>query len=146
VNAEAIAEMLAKDRAEWAALTAVLDAQPDGTVHQPGTPPWSARDVYTHFARWITHSTDGMEAWLEKRVLSAPEGSDDKINARWQAEDAALTFAEARARAIAAYERRLAVIETIPPDRWDQGMSAWANGDGSGHYAGHRRYIEGTQA
>lgn len=142
MNAEAVAEMLAKDRAEWASLNAVLDAHPEGTVHAPDTPPWNARDVYAHLARWIIHSTAGLEAWLEKRVLPSPEGTDDEVNARWQAEDAGLTFAEARERAHAAYERRIRVIGGIRPDRWDQGLWAWANGDGWEHYAGHRRAIE----
>jgi hypothetical protein len=51
MDATAIAAMLAEDRREWAALCAALDAHPEGPLHDPESPTWTARDVYAHLAR-----------------------------------------------------------------------------------------------
>jgi hypothetical protein len=135
--------MLARDEAEWAALAALLDAARDRTVHGPGSPAWNARDVYAHLARWINHSTDGFEAHLAGREPPpGPPGTDDEINARWQAADAALSFSEARERAHRAYERRLAAVRSAPEGSWDNMLRAFAQADCHRHYESHRRYIE----
>jgi hypothetical protein len=138
----ALAEMLDRDRAEWEALTAVLDRQSTGSLHRPGDPDWNARDVYAHLARWIIHSTDDFEAVLAGRSRTHLEGSDEEINARWQAADAGLSLDEARGRAQRAFERRLAVIQSVKADRWNPLLDAIAHADGHEHYANHRRYIE----
>jgi hypothetical protein len=135
--------MLARDEAEWALLTALLDDAGDRVVHEPGSPPWNARDVYAHLARWIGHSVDAFEARLAGREPPpSPPGSDDEINARWQAADSALSFADARGRAHRAYERRLAAVRAAPEERWDNALRATAHADGYQHYESHRRYIE----
>jgi hypothetical protein len=141
MNTAALAEMLERDRAEWARLTALLDAHPDAVIHEPGSPPWTARDVYSHFTRWINHSTDDFEANLAGRTLARPQGTDDEINARWQAEDASLSLEEARQRAHAALERRVAAIEGAPPDAWTPALDAIALADGHQHIKAHRRYV-----
>ena len=145
MNAEAVRAMLAEDRAEWQALVAVLDAHPDGPLHDPESPEWTARDVYAHLARWINHSTEAFESWLASRTLPPPaegmEGNDDEINARWQAEDSGLTLAEARERAQHAFERRIRAIESVPPDRWDPILDATAHADDAHHYRAHRSFI-----
>ena len=136
-----LADMLRRDREEWLALVAALDARPSGALHDPESPLWEAKDVYSHLARWITHSTDDLEARLGGRTVALLEGSDDEINARWQAEDAALTLAETRERAQGAFDRRIAAIEAVPPHRWDNRLTAVARADCYEHYAGHRRSI-----
>jgi hypothetical protein len=143
MDAEAVQAMLREDRAEWALLVAALDAHPDGPLHDPESPEWTARDVYAHLARWIEHSTAAFESWLATRALAAPqlEGTDDEINARWQAEDQRLTLDEARAWAQRAFDRRIAVIEAAPPDRWDPVLEATAHADDAKHYRNHRAYI-----
>ncbi|HEY5641040.1 MAG TPA: hypothetical protein VIW01_13420, partial [Dehalococcoidia bacterium] len=94
---EDIDAMLRRDESEWRALASILDAAGDGVVHQPPAPPWNARDVYAHLARWMDHSVDAFEAHRDGRAPPPnPTGSDDEINARWQAEDASISFAEAR--------------------------------------------------
>ena len=138
--------MLARDYEEWGALVAALDERPEGVLHDTKSPAWDARDIYSHLARWINHSTDDLEAGRGGRAIAHPEGSDDEINARWQAQDSALTLAEARDRAHAAFDRRIAAIEGVPPQRWNQELIAVAHADGYQHYAGHRRYIEDQQA
>ena len=99
--------------------------------------------MYAHFARWMSHSTDDLEAVLAGRERPAsPEGDDDTVNARWRAEDDAIDFEEARRRAQAAFERREAAIRTVPEERWDPLLDKIARADGYGHIGGHRRYIE----
>jgi hypothetical protein len=139
----AAAAMLRRDRDEWDALVAALEARPSGALHDPESPAWEAKDVYAHFARWINNSTDAIEAWLDgRRLIPPPKGTDDEINARWQAEDAAYTLAEARERAQRAFARRIAAIQIVPSDRWDLVLEKMARADGHEHYANHRRYVE----
>src|SRR3990172_5508639 len=133
--------MLHRDRAEWEALVAVLEAHPEQRLHGEGSPSWVSRDVYAHLARWIRHSADDLEARLGGRTLPPLEGTDDEINARWQREDSALSLDEARQRAREAFERRIRAIERVPPGRWGAALEAVANADGAEHYANHRRYI-----
>jgi hypothetical protein len=140
---EHIAEMLRRDGEEWRLLCAVLDAHPGGPVHDAESPEWEARHVYAHLARWINNSMDDFEALRDGRPRPpAPGGDDDTINAGWRAEDADLTFPEARERAQLAYQRRLRLIESLPAERWNQPMDLIARADGHEHYANHRRYIE----
>jgi hypothetical protein len=153
MDANAIAAMLDEDRREWAALGAALDAHPDVALHEPPPPSpsgkgaeglgpaWTARDVYAHLARWITHSTDDLETVLAGGAPAVIEGTDDEINARWQAEGAGLSLTEARRRAHQAFERRLHAIEAVPSDRWSPALEEIARADGADHYRGHRRYL-----
>lgn len=134
--------MLRGDRAEWEALCAVLEARPDEALHDPESPDWTARDVYAHLARWMERSTSEFEGWLATgTLLPKLEGSDDEINARWQAEDGGMTLDEARERAQAAFDRRIAAIASVPAERWDAVAEACARADGAEHFGNHRRYI-----
>ncbi len=134
--------MLSEDRREWAALCAALDAHPDGPLHDPESPAWTARDVYAHLARWIAHSTADLESVLAGGGLAVIEGSgDDEINARWQAEDSGLTLAAARERARRAFDRRAAAIESVPAERWTDALLAIAHADDAQHYRAHHSYI-----
>lgn len=137
-----LAAMLGRDHEEWGALVATLDERPEGALHDTNSPAWDARDIYSHLARWINHSTDDLEARLAGRALAPLDGSDDEINARWQAEDSALTLAEARDRAHIAFDRRIAAIEVVPPRCWNRELIAVARADGYQHYVSHRRYIK----
>ncbi len=140
-----IETMLQRDEDQWRALVALLDAAGPAVVHQPPAPPWNARDVYAHLARWITHSTNAFEARIAERATPPdPPGTDDEINARWQDEDGSLSFALAREGAHAAYERRLSAIRSAADDVWDNTLRAIAHADGHQHYESHRRYIESS--
>ena len=143
MDAEAIAEMLRRDRAEWSALVGELEAVAGEALYQdPGSPPWTSRDVYAHLARWIDRSSMQFERALAGREqLSAIPGGDDEINARWQAEDQAITHEEARRRAFAAYDRRLGLIESVCSDAWTPQLDALAMADGWEHFEHHRRGI-----
>jgi hypothetical protein len=141
VDTEALASMLGEDRDEWEALVAVLEAHPEESLHDAGSPPWTSRDVYAHLARWIERSTAHLEARLAGRTLPPLEGTDDEINARWQQEDSRLSLDEARQRARTAFERRLRAVDAAPIDRWNEELQAIARADGAEHYRGHRSYI-----
>ena len=142
MDGNALTDMLDRDHAEWRALTAILDAHPADSLHRADDPDWNARDVYTHLARWINHSTDDLEATLAGKGVPRPAGTDDEINARWRAEDAGLSLAQARDVAQRAFERRLAAIESIPSDRWNPMLDLIAHADGWEHFASHRNYIK----
>lgn len=136
-------EMLSADRAEWDALVALLDAQPEAVLHGEGVPEWTSRDVYNHLGRWITRSTDELEAHLHGRTLPKLEGTDDEINARWQAEDSGLSLAEAKSRAQAAFDRRAQAIASVPAERWhDEALVEIAHADDQQHFRGHRNAIQ----
>ena len=142
MDPEVVQQLLREDREEWQALCAVLDAHPEGPLHDPESPEWTARDVYAHLARWMGRSTDGLEAWLASRTILPPqEGTDDEINARWQAEDGRLRPDEAREWAQRAFDRLHQAIEAVPLERWDGVVDAIAHADGAEHYANHRKYI-----
>ncbi len=141
MDVETIQEMLREDRAEWDALVAVLEAHQGGPLHRAESPEWTNRDVYTHFARWMEHSTDELEARLAGRTVAPLEGTDDEINARFQAEHSHMSLGEARTWAQREFDRRIEVIEAVPPARWDAVLKAVARADGGQHYRAHHSYI-----
>ncbi len=137
-----VAQMVARDRAEWDQLTALLDAHPGIALHKAGAP-WTNRDIYAHLARWTAHSNADMEAHLAGRSMSPAmdEAGIEEINSRWAQEDAALTLAEARANAFAAFERREEIIRSIRPGEWDSTLARVCRYDGATHLEMHRGYI-----
>lgn len=145
MDAAKVVEMLRRDSEEWARLTALLDADPARAVHQDGHN-WTARDVYSHFARWLEHSTNDFEATVRGAGLERPGGTDDEINARWQAEDSKLSLEEARAWAQREFDRRRAVIESLPLDHWTEPLWGIAHADGWEHIEAHRRYVEDARS
>lgn len=146
MDTNTLADMLSRDHAEWQTLTAILDSRPEGSMHRAEDPDWNARDVYNHLARWINHSTDDLEATRAGHGIPRPQGTDDEINARWRTEDAGLSLDEARQFAQRAFDRRLAAIQAIPPDRWTEPLDLIAHADGWEHFAAHREYIESADA
>jgi hypothetical protein len=139
MKAEDVATMIAEDRREWSLLCEALDGHPEGALHDPESPEWTALDVYAHLARWIAHSTDDLESVLAGGGLTPIEGSgDDEINARWQSEDSSMTLDEARAKAQQAFERRVRAIESVAADRWNPALEAIAHADDAVHYRAHR--------
>jgi hypothetical protein len=135
--------MLREDRNEWDKLVSVLDAHPGEILHNPDSSwRWTSRDIYAHLARWINYSMNTFETILGRRPPSPPlEGTDDEINARWQQKDSALTLAEARSRASAAFDRRVHLIKSVSDDAWDKELEKVAHFDGADHYRHHRSYI-----
>ena len=143
MDATTIQAMIAEDREEWAKLVAMLDAHPEGPLHDPESPEWTARDVYTHIARLregsARHKQDKVDG---KQVKDMYAGADEnEVNACVQQKYGNMTFDEARAWARKAFDGLIAAIEAVPLDEWDGELESYARADGADHYRGHRSYI-----
>ena len=59
-------ELMAAGDAAWTELCAVLDAaEPAMPLHDPDSPEWTSRDVYTHFLRMHAGSARAIRHELE---------------------------------------------------------------------------------
>jgi len=143
MDADAVRAMIDEDREEWGKLVAMLDAYPDGALHDPESPAWTARDVYTHLARLMEGSVRQMAGYLAgERVTDMYAGADeDEVNAQVQREHSSLSLAEARTWAQQSFEALIAAIEAVPLERWDGRLERYARADGADHYRGHRSFI-----
>jgi hypothetical protein len=135
--------MIAEDREAWSKLCAMLDAHPEGALHDPESPEWTARDVSTHLAHLMKGSVRQMEDHLAGRPVIDPyEGADeDAVNAQLRAQHSEMTLEEARTWAHAAFSGLISAIEAVPPDRWDDALERYARADGADHMRGHMGYI-----
>jgi len=141
MNPETLYRMLQEDREEWERLTEILDAHPGVSLHDPGSPVWTSRDVYAHLARWMEHSTAVVKALLAGAVVPAPEGTGEAINERFQQESADLTLEEARMWAMMTFGERQHTFAAIPSSLWNEEMEKYARADGAEHFRAHREYI-----
>ena len=141
VDRNQVEQMLSKDDAEWNLLAAILDAHPQEILHSPPSPPWTSRDVYAHLARWLDHSNEDLVAYCAGRPVSPPIADFEGVNSKWQKEDSNLSLATAKLKACASFDKRRAIIDSIPLDRWDDRLERIARYDGSDHLALHRRYV-----
>ena len=96
MNTEQVKTLLAIDLIVWNELACLLEKHPDENLHDSSSPPWTSRDVYAHFARWLNHSNVCIESYSAGRELPQLEASPLEMNDRWQKEDRKLTLAEAR--------------------------------------------------
>ncbi len=141
MNTDRVQAMLRIDRIGWDALVSLLDAHPGESLHDPASPRWTSRDVYAHFARWFNHSNACIEACCAGSELPSLEGSPEEMNERWQREDSRMSLDDAREKALAAFERRMEIISSIPPDKWNEELEKIACYDGAAHYSMHLNYI-----
>ena len=131
------------DRAEWARLRAILDAHPDGPLHDPEAPDWTSRDVYTHLAQMMQWTAKEIEcvAGGEPRRTSDTPVSEDEWNAQLRERYRHMSLGEARKWANEAFEDRERAIESVPLDRWDDELVEVASHDGADHFRGHLSYL-----
>ncbi len=144
MDAEGVAQMLREDREEWEALVAVLEAHPEGPLHDPNSPDFTSRDVYAHLAHMMEISTKQMEAKLAASPAPSPwpKGlSEDEVNARIPQQHSQMSFDEARTWAQRAFDGLLRAIELVPFDKWDGELEFYVRADGADHFRGHRTYI-----
>jgi len=143
MDAAGVREMVAEDREEWQKLVALLDANPNVALHDPESPDWTARDVYTHLARLMEGSVRQMEDHLAGRAVTDPyDGKDeDEVNAQLRDEYSEMTLDEARAWAHRAFDGLIVGIEAVPLNQWDSTLELYARADGADHYRGHMSYI-----
>ena len=135
--------MIDEDHEEWAKLTAMLDAHPEGALHDPESPEWTARDVYTHIARLMEGSVQQMQAKLAGQKPSDMYAGKDEneVNAQLQQEHSSMSFDEARTWAHRSFDGLIAAIEAVPLEEWDKELEFHARADGADHYRGHMSYI-----
>ena len=141
MNAEEVKAMLCIDHIVWNALVCLLEKHPRENLHESGSQPWTSRDVYAHFARWLNHSNACIEASCAGKELPIHPFSPEEMNDLWQKEDSVLTLADARTKAMTALTRRMGIIESIPPGKWDGELEKLVRYDGASHYAMHINYI-----
>ena len=141
MDAREIEAMLLRDRQEWDALVAVLEAHPEESLHPLDSPTWTSRNVYIHLANCIGDSLAQMEAKLTGAPQPQFSEDEDESNASKQRQYDYLTSDEARDWASHAFEQRIQAVLAVPADRWDAELEEMAGYDGWAHYAGHRSYI-----
>jgi hypothetical protein len=141
MNADRVQTMLSMDRIGWDALVSLLDAHPGDSLHDPASPRWTSRDVYAHFARWLDRSNAHIKACCAGKKLPELPAAPEEMNDIWQQEDSGMSLNDAREKALEAFERRIAIIASIPPDKWDGELDKIVRYDGAAHYAQHLNYI-----
>ena len=139
--------LMTEGDAAWTELCAVLDAaDPDVPLHDPDSPDWTSRDVYTHFLRMHAGSARAIRYELEHDDRYQWSGLDeDELNERNVAEDRALTLDEARRRAIEARADYRALVAGLTEEQFDRIGRRHGDDLLGGHYRGHLQYIEAAR-
>ena len=143
MDAAIIRAQVEDDRAEWARLRALLDAHPDGPLHDPESPDWTSRDVYTHLAQmmqWTAKEIECVASGEPKRTYDTSVSEDD-WNAQLRERYRHMSLEEGRKWANEAFEHRERAIESGPLDRWDDELVEVASHDGADHFRGHLSYL-----
>ncbi len=127
----------------WVELCAVLDAaEPDVPLHDPDSPEWTSRDVYTHFIRMHSGSARAIRWEIEHGERYAFSDLDeDELNERNAAEDRSIALEEARRRARESRDGYRALIASLTEEQFE--AIGRHHGDDllGGHYRGHLTYI-----
>ena len=123
------AEFLRQGDELWDALWAKLGALTDEQLQRLGAsgPDWSGKDVLAHLGHWHDHALEGISAMVEGREPTSRSDFDD-WNARWFAEDSALTAAEARSRCEASREALRSYLAALTDDQWAESTHTWSDG------------------
>ena len=142
------ARLLAEGVEAWARLRARLDADADrGSLHDPGSPAWTSREVYAHFARYQSHSLENLHRRLAGQEPLPRDGlDDDPRNERWAAIDRALTLDEAREWCLATTEALRRAALALTPERWAEFGTRYADDVLAAHYVAHLEYIDRASA
>ena len=142
MDAAKISQIILEDRRQWQLLIAVLDAHSDKPLHGTPANPWKSQDIYAHLARWLERSNGHMNAYIHGHNLSTTINNPEELNSLWQMEDSHMSLAEARTKANQAFEERIRILRSIPPEKWDFKLEKIAAYDGAEHYKAHRNYIK----
>lgn len=131
------------DKTAWAKLVAILDARPSERLHDPQSPEWTARDVYTHLAHMMEWTARAIETAAADRPRMQPTSgmTEDEWNAELKRRSEHLSLEEAKTRAEDALQHRIRAIESVPDERWDDELFEIASHDGADHFRGHMSYI-----
>jgi hypothetical protein len=109
------AELLAREAADWAELTATFRGLPEMALSGPGAsgPTWSVKDVLNHIAAWQEAALRILPELLAGRRATLGHGTD-RFNAEQHTADAGRSLAATRRRVNASRRALLALIDTIP--------------------------------
>ncbi len=127
----------------WTELCAALDAAAPGVpLHDPDSPEWTSRDVYTHFIRMHSGSARAIRWEIEhdeRYVFS--DLDEDEQNERRVAEDRSIDLYQARRRAQERRDDYRALIASLTEAQFE--AIGRRHGDDllGGHYRGHLTYI-----
>lgn len=140
---ERVRAIIDEDRRDWQKLVSILDAHPDERLHDPESPAWTARDVYTHLAHMMEWTARAIETAAANLPRMRPTSgmSEDEWNAELKRRHEHLSLTEAKATAQNAFEHRIRAIESVPDERWDDELFEIASHDGADHFRGHMSYI-----
>jgi len=140
-------ELMVIGDAAWAELCVVLDAaEPEVPLHDPDSPDWTSRDVYTHFVRMHEGSARAIRYELEHGDQYQWSGLDEnELNERNVAEDRALSFAAARKRAIEARAAYRALVARLSDAEFEEIGRRHGDDLLGGHYRGHLDYISAAR-
>ncbi len=141
MNREIIDDMMRRDREAWEELTAILDANPDRSLHEAGSPLWTSRDAYAHLARWMEYGTQAIKTLLAGGTVPERTETDDEINERWRREDSDMSLDETRQWAGCALMERERMLESVPESRWGGDIEKYARWNGETHFRDHISYI-----
>lgn len=145
-------ELAAGDRA-WAELVAVLDAaDPSRPLHDPDSPHWTSRDVYTHFVRMHQASTQAIRAEMQGQSFDwEPEDTAQRITKMERRNDARVdgdgrhSLEQASALAHESRDVYRDLMCNLTTDQWRAFGRKHSDDLLGGHYRGHLRYIQGAE-
>ncbi len=108
-------ELLAREAADWAELTATYRGLPAAALTQPGAagPAWSVKDVLNHIAAWQEAALRIIPEYLAGRRATLGR-STDRFNAEQQAADQTRSLAATRRRLNAGRRALLALLAQVP--------------------------------
>ena len=111
------AELLAREAADWAELTATYRGLPEAALTQPGAagPAWNVKDVLNHIAAWQEAALRIIPEYLAGRRATLGR-STDRFNAEQQAADQGRSLAATRRRLNASRRALLALLAQVPDD------------------------------
>lgn len=140
-------ELMGEGDAAWVALCAVLDAaDPEAPLHDPDSPEWTSRDVYTHFWRMHSGSARAIRFELEHDERYQWSGLDEnELNERNVAEDRSLSLDEARRRAVEARTDYRTLMASLSDEAFESIGRRHGDDLLGGHYRGHLDYIEAAR-
>lgn len=127
----------------WVELCAVLDAaEPGVPLHDPDSPQWTSRDVYTHFIRMHSGSARAIRWEIEhgeRYVFSVLD--EDELNERNVAQDRSIDLDESSRLARESRDVYRALVTRLTEEQFE--AIGRRHGDDllGGHYRGHLTYI-----
>lgn len=136
-------QLMREGDAAWLELCAVLDAaDPNIPLHDPDSPEWTSRDVYTHFWRMHSGSTHAIRSELgTDEPYQWSDLDEDELNERNAAIDRVISLEDARRVAKESRADYRALIASLTEPQFEDIGRRHGDDLLGGHYRGHLTYI-----